>query len=88
MSCANSTKKEKFFNHAVNSIYFTTFVKKFNAYEEEVKDFSQTIIVALDTTSTYFSTTTLTLQETVVDDGILVIKKHKEVFIFDAQSTG
>ncbi|CAD8192233.1 unnamed protein product [Paramecium pentaurelia] len=88
MKCANSTTRKSFFNQSVNTLYFTTFVKQFNAQQEKINTFGNEVIVALDPSSVYFSTSTLQLQETTIDNGLLFENTYQRNFILDISTAG
>ncbi|CAD8113083.1 unnamed protein product [Paramecium sonneborni] len=88
MKCANTTTRKSFFNQSVNTLLFTTYVKQFNAQQEKINTFGSEVIVALDPTSVYFSTSTLKLQETIIDNGLLFENTYQRDFILDIQTAG
>ncbi|CAD8213717.1 unnamed protein product [Paramecium octaurelia] len=88
LKCANSTTRKSFFNQSVNTLLFTTFIKQFNAQQEKINTFGSEVIVALDPSSVYFSTSTLKMQETVIDNGLLFENTYQRDFILDISTAG
>ncbi|CAD8127641.1 unnamed protein product [Paramecium sonneborni] len=88
LKCANTTTRSNFFNQSVNTMLFTTYVKQFNAQQEKINKFGSEVIVALDPSSVYFSTSTLKLQETIIDNGLLFENIYQRDFILDISTVG
>ncbi|CAD8193640.1 unnamed protein product [Paramecium octaurelia] len=88
MKCANATTRKTFFNQSVNTLLFTTYVKQFNAQQEKINTFGNEVILALDPSSVYFSTSTLKLQETTIDNGVLFENTYQRDFILDISTAG
>ncbi|CAD8115770.1 unnamed protein product [Paramecium primaurelia] len=88
LKCANTTTRKSFFNQSVNTLLFTTFIKQFNAQQEKINTFGSEVIVALDPSSVYFSTSTLKMQETIIDNGLLFENTYQRDFILDISTIG